>query len=457
MTVDATTLAFANAIDTAAQSYSDDDRKSGLMNFIDGLAAGYAGFRRPEMKMLLESSIVDLSATHPAWLIGSPLRCRPSDAVLLNAMAAHLDDFDDDEAIVSIAHVTVPTMTAVLAAAATQAVSGSVVLDGYLSGVETMVALGELLNPKHYALGWHASATLGVFGAAMAAAHVLGLTAKEKATALGFAVTASSGTRSAFGSSAKPWQVAAAARDGFNAVLLARAGLDANASLFGRMGLAELYGGDPGRINAVFSRLGRGSPFISPGVTIKAYPCCTAAHTAMEACELIRERAPNMPWQDIVSVTVDVGRTIPSILVHNTPRTALEGKFSMQYCAAVALCLPSADLTAFTNEQLVDPAIRHVIERVEMRGLPEQNDPFLCKVTVTLTDGASFTEIVERTKGSPGKPFKRIDIQRKFLSLCGGPGGGEAFEHLYGLPSAANWDAFERHLASLLKTHRADA
>jgi 2-methylcitrate dehydratase PrpD len=456
MIVENPTLAFANAIEASAQSYTDNDRKSGLMNFIDGLATAYAGYRRPEMKRLLKSPIVDLSANHPAWLVGSPLRARLPDAVLLNAMAAHIDDFDDDEAIVSIAHVTVPTMAAVLAAAATQDVDGSAILNGYLSGVETMVALGELLNPEHYALGWHASATLGVFGAAMAAAHILGLTAEEKATALGFAVTGTSGTRSAFGSSAKPWQVAAAARDGFNAVLLAKAGLDANASLFGRMGLAELYGGNPDRIDAAFARLGCGSPFIEPGVTIKAYPCCTAAHTAMEACELIRERASGMSWRDISTVTVDVGRTIPSILAHNSPRTALEGKFSMQFCAAVALCLPSAGLAAFTDAQLADPAIRHVIERVEMRGLQEQDDPFLCKVTVTLIDGTSVSEVVEQTKGSPQRPFKRGDLQHKFLSLCGSPDGEEAFEHLYGLPSAPNWKAFEHHLASLLKVNRAD-
>ncbi|MBX5242738.1 MmgE/PrpD family protein [Rhizobium sp. NLR22b] len=449
MAFESPTLAFATAIEAAAQSYTDDERESGLMNFIDGLAAAYAGYRRPEMKKLLESPIVDLSVTHPAWLIGSQLRCRPADAVLLNAMAGHLDDFDDDEAIVSIAHVTVPTMAAVLAAAASLDVSGSVILNGYLTGVETMVALGELLNPRHYALGWHASATLGVFGAAMAAAHVFGLTAEEKATALAFAVTASSGTRSAFGSSAKPWQVAAAARNGFNAVLLARAGLDANASLFGPMGLAELYGGEPGRIDATIARLGRSSPFIEPGVTIKAYPCCTAAHTAMEACELIRARIANLSWRDIASVTVDVGRTIPSILAHNTPQTALEGKFSMQFCAAIALCLPSAGLEAFTDEQLEDPAIRHVMERVEMRGLPKQEDPFLCKVTVMLTNGESIIEIVDRPKGSPERPFQRGDMQRKFVKLCDGARAEEIFEHLYRLPSAGSWDAFERQLTSL--------
>lgn len=456
MAIETNVAAFADKLTQAAQAYTDGDRRSALFNLIDGIGTARAGYRRLEMDKLLNSPIVEVAPGLPGWLIGHHLRCRPSDAVLLNAMAAHLDDFDDDEAMVSIAHVTVPTMSAVIAAASLVDASGRTVIDGYLSGVETMVALGELLNPEHYALGWHASATIGVFGAAMAASHVLGLTSEERAIALAFAATASSGTRSAFGSSAKPWQVAAASRDGFNAALLARAGLDAHASLFGRMGVGELYGGTSERVDAVMARVGRGAPFIDPGVTIKAYPCCTAAHTAMEACEQIKHRISDRSWQEIAAVTVDVGRTIPSILAHNSPKTALEGKFSMQFCAAVALCLSSAGLEAFVDEHLTDPAIRHVLERVRMRGLEEQADPFLCKVTVTMVDGASFTEVVERTKGSPQRPFSRTDMQRKFSALCGGS-GDSAFEHLLELPSADGWREFELKLSALLTGHAAAA
>ena len=450
MSSEHTTQAFADRLDEAARCYSESDRMSALFNFIDGVGTTYAGYRRPEIHRLLSSQVVEIAAEHPSWLVGNRLRARPSDAVLLNAMAGHLDDFDDDEALVSIAHVTIPTLAAVLAAASTVDTSGKIVLNSYLSGVETMVALGAVLNPEHYMLGWHASATLGVFGATMASAHVLGLSSEQKATALSFASTASSGMRSAFGSSAKPWQVAAAARDGFNAALLARSGLDANASLFGRMSLTELYGGNAARIDAAFSRIGRSSPFDDPGVTIKAYPCCTAAHTAMEACEAIRHQMAGRAWSNIESVEVDVGRTIPSILAHDMPATALEGKFSMRFCAAVALCLPSAELEAFVDENLNDPAIRHVMDRVKMRGLPEQDDPFLCHVRVRMADGSSYSESIERTKGSPERPYRRDDIEAKFGSLCRGADADAALEQLLGLPSEGSWRDFERRVSASL-------
>jgi len=450
MAMEDATLKFAAALHRSCSDFSDADRLSAMLNFIDGIACGHAGFRRVEIQTLLASKVVDVRSDELGWLIGSGLRCRPSDAVLINSMAAHIDDFDDDEALVSIAHVTVPTMTAAVAAAAISNCSGATLLNGYLSGVETMVALGHLLNPEHYALGWHASATLGVFGAAIAAGHVLGLSAEQKATALAFAATTSSGMRSAFGSSAKPWQVASAARNGFDAAQLAAIGLDANASIFGRMGLAELYGGDPSRINDVLSHVGSGSPFHKPGVTIKAYPCCTAAHTAMEACEIIRNRSPNDFIETVDSIRVTVGKTIPSILVHSRPTTALEGKFSMQFCAAAALCLPSAGLDAFTDEMLEDRNIRRVMERVHMVGLAEQDDPFLCNVTVSLIDGSSDNETVMRTKGSPDRPFNRSALQQKFAMVCGSADADTAFEYLYQLPMVPAWRPFEQRLGELL-------
>lgn len=71
------------------------------------------------------------------------MRYRPSEAVILNAIAAHLDGLNDDKALISIAQATVPTVAAALAAAGELTYSGINVLDGYLSGVKAMVALGE--------------------------------------------------------------------------------------------------------------------------------------------------------------------------------------------------------------------------------------------------------------------------------------------------------------------------
>ena len=53
-------------------------------------------------------------------------------------------------------------------------------------------------------LGFHATGTLGSFGAAAACAHLLGLDAEQFATALGIAGTQAAGLKSMFGTMCKP-------------------------------------------------------------------------------------------------------------------------------------------------------------------------------------------------------------------------------------------------------------
>src|SRR5439155_922681 len=78
-------------------------------------------------------------------------------------------------------------------------------------GIELECRLGELLGPGHYAAGFHATATVGAFGAAAACAHLLGLDEELWLHALGIAGTQAAGLKSAFGSMAKPLHAGRAA------------------------------------------------------------------------------------------------------------------------------------------------------------------------------------------------------------------------------------------------------
>ena len=60
------------------------------------------------------------------------------------------------------------------------------------------------IAPGHYDGGFHATATVGSFGAAAACAHLLGLDAETTARALGIAGTQAAGLKSHFGTMCKP-------------------------------------------------------------------------------------------------------------------------------------------------------------------------------------------------------------------------------------------------------------
>ena len=53
--------------------------------------------------------------------------------------------------------------------------TGEALIAAYVIGVETEIRLARAVNFHHYDKGWHPTATLGIFGAAAAACHLMKL------------------------------------------------------------------------------------------------------------------------------------------------------------------------------------------------------------------------------------------------------------------------------------------
>ena len=183
--------------------------------------------------------------------------------------------------------------------------------------------------------------------------------------ALGIAASLAGGLRSNFGSDTKCLQTGNAARNGVMAAQLADNGFTSTpGSLFGPLGFIEVLdgSGNPAQAIAAF-----GTPwlFADPGITIKAYPCCTCTHTAMDSLfELLAESA--IAAEAVRGIEVDVDEATPRILVHNEARTALEGKFSMPFCIAVGIVRGKLGIAEFDDAVVADPIIRELMAKVRM-------------------------------------------------------------------------------------------
>lgn len=110
--------------------------------------------------------------------------------------------------------------------------TGREAIVAYVTGFETLSALGRMVMPEHYGMGWHPTATLGIVGAAAASGKLLRLDPERMATAFCIAVSMTVGVKANFGSDMKPLQVAMAARNGLRAALLARSGCAAKHDAF---------------------------------------------------------------------------------------------------------------------------------------------------------------------------------------------------------------------------------
>ena len=358
-----------------------------------------------------------------ALVFGSGRTTAPLDAALINGTAAHALDFDDCNNTMG-GHPSAPVLPALFALADTRSVSGGDFLNAYVAGFETETRLARGVNFHHYEKGWHPTATLGVFGAAAASARLMELSAEKTAIALALAGSLASGIKANFGTMAKPLHIGHAARNGLMAALLAEAGFTAALDIFEHaQGFLMVYNG-AGNFDAEAVLRDWAAPLdvVKPGIAIKQYPCCGSTHPAIDAMlALVREHALSPDRVERVEAW-----THPRRLAHTNrpdPKSALDAKFSVQYCLARALVDGKVVLEHFEGDAYREPAVLEVLARIHAAPHPEMlmasTDHFGGEVRVHLKDGRQVSAKVDRPLGrGPEKPLPSAMLEAKFTNCA---------------------------------------
>jgi 2-methylcitrate dehydratase PrpD len=390
---------------------------------LDTLGVMVAGSREDtatRARMLIEHR----GASEEATIVGTPLRATIEDAALANGVAAHALDYDDVQASLS-GHPSVPVLPPVLALAERARRSGADLLTAFVVGVEIEAKIGRALNPAHYEVGWHATSTLGVFGAAAAAGKLLGLSPDRMAHALAIAGTMSSGIKANFGTDCKPWHVGHAARCGLEAAQLAAVGFTGNPRLLEHGdGFGSTHGAGM-KPEWEFTVAGLGAPheLADPGIGVKRFPACASTHQALDATlELIATHA--IDPANVAAVECAVSYMAPHQLIYDRADTGLQGKFSMPYCVSVALLDRAVGLAQFADERVRRPDVQAFMPRVRMVVHPEQTTREslankFSEVTVALKDGTTLRRRIEQAKGQPRNPLTDAELEVKFRDAAG--------------------------------------
>jgi 2-methylcitrate dehydratase PrpD len=161
----------------------------------------------------------------PATLFGTKRKTSALDATFFNGTASHALDYDDFSQPMG-GHQSAPLVAPLLAVAEERGLSGAQLIQSYVLGVETEIRLARAVNFHHYDKGWHPTATMGVFGAAAAVGHLIGLDEERLSVALAIAASFASGVKANFGTMVKPLHVGQSARNGLLAALLLIIGAD---------------------------------------------------------------------------------------------------------------------------------------------------------------------------------------------------------------------------------------
>ena len=210
---------------------------------LDYYGVALAGADDPLVAMLLEE-FAEAGGNPQASLIGHSARLPALPAALVNGAIGHALDYDDVN-LAMPGHPSVAILPGLLALAEQRRSSGREVIAAFVAGYETACRIGSALRPGHYDLGFHATGTVGCFGAAAACARLLNLDAEATARALGIAGTQASGLKSQFGTMCKPFHAGKASQNGLLAARLAARGFSSRPDLVEcEQGFALTHGPD---------------------------------------------------------------------------------------------------------------------------------------------------------------------------------------------------------------------
>lgn len=334
--------------------------KQCLVDFIGVAVAG----RNEPLARILRDDALDAGGHSRASLIGGGIQVSEEQAALINGAASHAHDYDDVHFAMN-GHPTVPIAPAVFALAESHAATGEALLTAFAAGVDTACLIGRYLGQTHYESGWHATGTLGAFGAAAASARLLALDADATARALGIAGTQAAGLKCQFGTMVKPLHAGHAAATGLTAARLAKRGFTSRTDILETsQGFAATQGH-----GASAERFERALLIDSqlPDVCFKYHAACYLTHSAITATRNLRREHAFAP-SDVESVTLHVPPGHFDVCNIQAPQTGLEAKFSLRFTTAMALAgRDTSAIDAYTDELTREPdlvALRDCVEVV---------------------------------------------------------------------------------------------
>ncbi|HSI47102.1 MAG TPA: MmgE/PrpD family protein [Ideonella sp.] len=392
-----------SVLDTVGVTLAASGLEPAVRNFVDVVTE--CGGRR-------ESTVLGFGDRLPAPL-----------AALANGAMAHCLDFDDQTPWgAHAASSIVPAAFAV--AERIGGVSGRKMLAAVAVGQDLFARLRCNVGWRK---DWNLSTSVGIFSAAAAASHVLGLDARQTAHALGIASMQSSGTMELIfgtGSDLRGMYAGFTAQGAVLGALLAQRGITGIDTLFeGRAGIFNTYYG--GHYDRAAMLHGLGTDYLGAGTLYKAWPAVGNVHTYLHAT-LVLMKEHRLANDDIEQVLVSVGdfqKIMSSPLEQRrAPATLVDAKFSLPFCVGLALARGRVKVSDFSAATLKDPQVLAAAAKV----LPVDDSRFDWNTTlpdgrveIVTRDGRHLVRVGDKVPGSAEAPMTWDDLAEKFRDCAG--------------------------------------
>ena len=391
---------------TLAQFIADTDYASlpppvveaAKIAILDGVANMVAGSVQ-ELADIIGRYVRDAGGSPQASVVGWGYRTNPPAAAFANGVFGHCLDYEIQG--FPPTHGTSSCLPAALALAEQHNVPGERVVTAYVLGWEIQGRLRAASAPATRP-GYHPPGLVGPLGGAAAAAKTLGLDADNTLMALGIAASRTGGLTANTGTMVKSTHPGNAARMGAEAAILAAMGYTASDEVLeSPVGYAAAIFGGEFDWGVATGGLGSSWRLIDPGFDIKRFPAQVYMQNAIEAALNLREQH-SLDLDQVERVTIrrrGRGHSGP------VPRSGLDGKFSVEYCAAAALLDGHVGIDTFTDARRFAPDMEGMLGRMSVE--PEGPESGATQATALLRDGTTVSAECSAFRGSASNPMSR--------------------------------------------------
>lgn len=386
---------------------------------LDHLGVGLYSASLPWSAIVRAQAVADGGPPEAALYGGKSVALR--NAVMANATTAHGIELDDthDESLSHPGAVVIPPCLALMQQ---QRLHGRQVIAAIVAGYDAQCRVGSAAGKPLILGGFHPTSSNGVFGAAGAAANLLGLAPLATQSALGIALSMASGvmqfSQDASGTMVKRLHAGIPAERGLFAAQLAQRGFAGPAAAIeGRYGFVRVFAGhsETGRVLADL-----GERFEIEAISVKLYACCRLFHALIDAIIECRDRE-RFGIDEIVSVIAFGPRLMFEQHMEYVPDSVMSAQYSLPYTVAATLLFDPKKPDVFGEAHFRrDDALRlaalvtaeHDVELEELCPVH-----FPAGVRIRLTDGRVVQQTVLDSKGTPARPLTRAAIVEKFRAL----------------------------------------
>ncbi|MFC1962181.1 MmgE/PrpD family protein [Chloroflexota bacterium] len=387
---------------------------------LDTLSALLAGTASGTSKKVV-ALVKDWGGRPESTIFGEDVKVPAANAVLANSTMARVYELDAVlEMLPFHANAIMIPLSLALAEHA-GGLSGRDFIVSVAAGIDLAARLGLASKTTALARSPGARSMWGTLSGAATAARIMGLGEEKTFNALGLAYRLGGGGSVLGGHSLDEstwlgWGIDA--MGGILAASFARQGLTGAEEAVDEYYL-RYEGGEYDR-DALLGELGK--RFAVTQASLKAWASCRACQASIEGTlEMVSH--DQLKPEDVAEITVTLNEIsyrvgcLPLDQKKN-PRTSLDALFSVPFTVGVALAKGRVTIDSFAWENLNDPVILGISNKVLSRMNPDIKYPSgrpAALVEILMKDGTKYTRQVDYIKGHPvKKPLTHAELLDKF-------------------------------------------